>query len=56
MYGSFTTETILAVAFGRLLDDKVDKADDLIKAVASLSQQIEEGRVTSFETLIAFTS
>ena len=49
-------ETILAVAFGHDSDEKVSESDDLMKAVKSLSQQIEEGRITSFATLIMLIS
>jgi hypothetical protein len=58
VYGSFTTETILAVAFGQNSDStEVDHArNELTKAVDSLSQQIEEGRMTSFGALIVLIS
>ena len=58
MYGSFTTETILAVAFGQNSDSTgVDHTrNELTKAVDSLSQQIEEGRMTSFGALIVLIS
>ena len=54
--GSFTMETILAIAFGHNSDEKVSESDNLMKAVKSLSQQIEEGRITSFATLIMLIS
>lgn len=59
MYGSFTTETILAVAFGQNLDStdsEMDHRNELTRAVDSLSQQIEEGRITSFGALIVLIS
>ena len=57
VYGSFTTETILAVAFGQNLDSHgLDQRNELTRAVDSLSQQIEEGQITSFGTLIVLIS
>ena len=54
VYGSFTT---LAVAFGQNLDSpEMDHRNELTKAVDSLSQQIEEGRITSFGALIVLIS
>ena len=56
IFGSFTMETILAIAFGHTSDGKISESDNLVKAVKSLSQQIEEGRMTSFATLIMLIS
>ena len=58
MFGSFTTETILTVAFGQNSDSTGfdHTRNELTKAVDSLSHQIEEGRMTSFGALIVLIS
>ena len=42
-YGSFTMETILATAFGRVIDIQRGESDDLTRAVDDFFMSIQEG-------------
>jgi hypothetical protein len=47
MYGSFTMETLLATAFGRVLDIQRGQSDELTQAAASVFSGSQEGKKTS---------
>ena len=47
LYGSFTMETILAAAFGRVMDIQIGQSDELTKAAAALFSGVQEGKTAS---------
>ena len=47
LYGSFTMETVLAAAFGRVMDIQRGQSDELTKAAAALFSGVQEGQKTS---------
>ena len=49
-------ETILATAFGRVVNVQRGESDDLTKAAHDRFRALEEGRSTSLETAMVFTS
>jgi len=55
-YGSFTMETILAVAFGRVIDLQHGEADQLTDACAAIFSTIQEGNVLSGPLIIFLLS
>lgn len=48
VYGSFTMETLLATAFGRIVDVQRGESDELAKAAAAVFNRSQEGENTSF--------
>ena len=55
-YGSFTMETILATAFGRVVDIQRGESDDLTRAVDSIFRGVQEGGSFDGATLITLIS
>ena len=55
-YSSFTMETILATAFGRVVDIQRGESDDLTKAVDSIFRRIQEGSSFDQSVLILLMS
>ena len=55
-YGSFTMETILATAFGRVVDIQRGESDDLTRAVDSIFRSLQEGGSLDGATLITLFS
>ena len=55
-YGSFTMETILATAFGRVVDIQRGESDDLTRAVDSIFRGVQEGGSLDGATLITLFS
>ena len=55
-YGSFTLETILATAFGRVVNIQQGESDELTEVVHTRFRQLEEGRSGSREAVILLTS
>ena len=55
-YGSFTMETILATAFGRVVNIQQGESDKLTKAAHAQFRHLEEGNATSTDTVILVTS
>ena len=55
-YKSFTMETILAVAFGRVVNLQRGEADQLTDACLALFSSIQEGEGSSLEFLILLLS
>ena len=51
-YGSFTMETILAVAFGRVIDLQHGEADQLTDACAAMFSNVQEGNKMSGRFII----
>ena len=49
-------ETILATAFGRIVNIQQGESDELTKAAHGRFRQLEEGRSTSRETVMILTS
>ena len=46
-YGSFTMETILATAFGRVIEIQRGESDELTSAVDSIFRGVQEGKSMS---------
>ena len=55
-YGSFTMETILATAFGRVMDIQRGESDELTSAVDSLFIGVQEGQLMNASILITILS
>ena len=55
-YGSFTMETILATAFGRVIDIQRGESDDLTRAVDSIFRGVQEGGSLDGAALISLFS
>ena len=55
-YGSFTMETILATAFGRVIDVQRGESDELTRAVDSIFRSVQEGRSFDGAALISLFS
>ena len=49
-------ETILATAFGRIVNVQQGESDELTKAAHDRFRQLEEGKSTSRETVMVLTS
>ena len=49
-------ETILATAFGRVVNVQRGESDELTKAAHARFRQLEEGQSTSRETVVMLTS
>ena len=47
LYGSFTMETVLAAAFGRVMDIQIGQSDELTKAAAALFSGVQEEKTAS---------
>ena len=55
-YGSFTMETILVTAFGRVIDTQRGESDDLTRAVDSIFRGVQEGGSLDGAALISLFS
>ena len=55
-YGAFTMETILATAFGRIVNIQRGESDELTKAANDLFRRAEEGNLTSRGSLVVLIS
>ena len=55
-YGSFTMETILATAFGRVIDIQRGESDELTRAVDSIFRGLEEGGSLDRNIIISLIS
>ena len=55
-YGSFTMETILATAFGRVMDIQRGESDELTSAVDSIFRGVQEGQSLNASYLITVLS
>ena len=55
-YGSFTMETILATAFGRVVDVQRGESDELTRAANTQFRRAEEGNSTSRSFLLVLIS
>ena len=52
VYGSFMMETILAIAFGRVINLQRGEADQLTEAIHKLFTGLQEGQTLSRDTLV----
>jgi len=51
-YGSFTMETIVATAFGRVIDIQRGEGDQLTQACAAIFSAFQEGTSVSLESMV----